>query len=141
MAKAILKQLKVQIASGKANPAPPLGPALGEAGINIQQFCVQFNEATKARMGEVVPVVITVYEDRSFQFIIKKPLAAQLIKNAAKVEKGSGEPNSKKVAKLTRAQVREIAETKMEDLNAYDVEGAMKIIEGTARSMGVDIVE
>ena len=92
-------------------------------------------------MGEVVPVVITVYEDRSFQFIIKKPLAAQLIKNAAKVEKGSGEPNSKKVAKLTRAQVREIAETKMEDLNAYDVEGAMKIIEGTARSMGVDIVE
>ena len=141
MAKQVLKQMKVQIASGQANPAPPLGPALGEAGINIQQFCTQFNDATKQNMGEVVPVQITVYEDRSFDFTIKKPLAAQLIKNAAKIKKGSGEPNSNKVAKLTRAQVNQIAEDKMEDLNAYDVDQAARIIEGTARSMGVEITE
>jgi len=141
MAKPILKTIKVQVSGGQANPAPPLGPALGEAGINIQQFCVQFNDSTKDKMGEIVPVVITIYDDRTFDFIVKTPLASQLIKKAAKIKKGSGEPNRNKVGKLTRAQVKELAKLKMEDFNAYDSDEAMRIIEGTARSMGVEIID
>lgn len=139
MAKEIKTVVKLQIAAGKANPAPPVGPALGQHGLNIQDFCTKFNEATKDKGGDVIPVEITVYEDRSFDFIMKTPPAAELLKKAAKVEKGAGNPLKDKVGKVTKEQVRQIAETKMVDLNANDIEGAIKIIEGTARSMGITV--
>jgi large subunit ribosomal protein L11 len=131
--------LKLQIQAGKANPAPPVGPALGQHGINIQDFCTQFNDATKDKMGDVVPVEITVYEDRSFSFIMKTPPAAELLKKAAGVKKGAGNPLADKVGKVSKDQIREIAEIKMQDLNAANVEAAMKIVEGTARSMGISV--
>lgn len=139
MAKAIKTVVKLQIKAGQANPAPPVGPALGQHGLNIQDFCVKFNEATKDKMGNVIPVEITVYEDRSFDFVLKTPPAADLLKKAAKIEKGAADPLKQKVGTVTKAQVREIAEAKMVDLNANDVEQAMKIIEGTARSMGIKV--
>jgi len=139
MAKAIKTIIKLQIKAGQANPAPPVGPALGQHGLNIQEFCTKFNEATKDKMGQVIPAEITVYEDRSFDFVLKTPPAADLLKKAAKVEKGAADPLKQKVGTVTRAQLREIAELKMPDLNANDVEQAMKIIEGTARSMGIKI--
>ena len=139
MSKKVAKVIKAQARGGQANPAPPLGPVLGQAGIDINAFCTQFNDATKDKQGQVVPVEITVYEDRSFTFVMKQPPAASLIIEKAKLKKGSGEPNKNKVGKLSKAQVKEIAEIKMPDLNAIDVEGAMKIIEGTARSMGVTV--
>ena len=139
MAKEIKTTIKLQIPAGKANPAPPIGPALGQHGLNIQEFCQKFNEETKDKSGDVLPVVITVYEDRSYDFIIKTPPAAELIKKAAKLKKGSGKPLTEKVGKITKAQVKEIAEIKMPDLNAYDIEAASKIIEGTARQMGITI--
>lgn len=141
MAKKIIKEIKLQIPAGQANPAPPVGPALGQHGVNIAGFCQQFNEATRDKMGEVTPVIITVYEDRSFTFITKTPPAGELIKKFAKIPKGSGKPKSEKVGSLTEAQLREIAQIKMPDLNANDIEAAMKIIAGTARQMGVDIVK
>ncbi len=131
--------IKLQIPGGKANPAPPVGPALGQHGLNIQDFCNRFNEATKDKNGEVIPAEITVYEDRTFDFILKTPPAAELLKKAAKIGKGSGEPNKKKVGKVTEAQISEIATVKMPDLNANDLEQAKKIIAGTARSMGIEI--
>ena len=131
--------IKLQINAGAANPAPPVGPALGQHGINIMEFCKAFNAQTQNDMGTVIPVVITVYEDRSFTFITKTPPAAKMILKAAGVDKGSGEPHKTKVAKITQAQVREIAQTKMPDLNANDLDAAAKIIEGTARSMGVTV--
>ncbi|HBO16459.1 MAG: 50S ribosomal protein L11 [Candidatus Moranbacteria bacterium GW2011_GWE2_35_2-] len=139
MAKEIMTVVKLQVQAGKANPAPPIGPALGQHGLNIADFCSRFNEATKDRMGDVIPVEITVYSDRSFTFIMKTSPAADLLKKAAKVEKGAGNPLKDKVGKVTKEQIREIAEAKMEDLNADDVEGAIKIIEGTARSMGIKV--
>ena len=139
MAKKVINVVKLQIPAGAATPAPPVGPALGQAGINIVCFTKDFNARTADQKGMIIPVVITVYEDRSFDFITKTPPAAVLLKKAAKVEKGSGEPNTKKVAKVTKAQVKEIAETKMQDLNAADVEAAMRMIEGTARSMGFEV--
>ncbi|OGI21431.1 MAG: 50S ribosomal protein L11 [Candidatus Moranbacteria bacterium RIFCSPHIGHO2_01_FULL_55_24] len=139
MAKAIKTVIKLQIPAGKANPAPPVGPALGQHGLNIQEFCTRFNDATKDRMGDIIPAEITVYEDRTFDFILKTPPASDLLKKAAKVEKGAGNPLKNKVGSVTRDQVREIAEKKLEDLNANDVEAAMKIIEGTARSMGIKV--
>lgn len=139
MAKKVINVVKLQISAGAATPAPPVGPALGQAGINIVGFTKDFNARTADQKGMIIPVVITVYEDRSFDFITKTPPAAVLLKKAAKVEKGSGEPNTKKVAKVTKAQVKEIAETKMQDLNAADVEAAMRMIEGTARSMGFEV--
>ena len=139
MAKKVINVVKLQIPAGAATPAPPVGPALGQAGINIVGFTKDFNARTADQKGLIIPVVITVYEDRSFDFITKTPPAAVLLKKAAKVEKGSGEPNTKKVAKVTKAQVKEIAETKMQDLNAADVEAAMRMIEGTARSMGFEV--
>ncbi|MAF79533.1 50S ribosomal protein L11 [bacterium] len=139
MPKTIKATLKLQIPAGKANPAPPIGPALGQHGINIQEFCQKFNEETKDMGGDVIPAEITVYEDRSFVFVLKTPPASALLKKAAGVEKGSGDILNKKAGKVTKDQVREIAERKMEDLNATDVEAAMKIIEGTARSMGIDV--
>lgn len=137
--KEIVTQIKLQIPAGKANPAPPIGPALGQHGINIMEFCKQYNEATREKGDTVIPVIITVYKDRSFSFILKTPPASTLIIKAAKVEKGSGEPNKNKVGKITRAQVKEIAAVKLPDLNAIDIEAASKIIEGTARSMGVTV--
>ena len=138
MAKKITKKLKLQIPAGKATPAPPVGPALGQAGINICEFVNQFNEKTRDKMGSIIPVEISVYDDRTFDFIMKvSPMSALILKALGK-EKGSGKAPSQKVGTLTKAQVREIAETKMPDLNANDVEAAMKIVEGTARSMGVD---
>src|SRR5262249_52093693 len=125
--------------AGAATPAPPVGTALGQHGVNIMEFCRQYNEATQAQAGQVIPVELTIYEDRSFSFVTKQPPAAELIKSAAGLDKGSGEPNSDKVGRITRDQVRQIAERKMPDLNANDVEGAMKVIEGTARSMGVEV--
>lgn len=139
MAKKIAKIIKVQAKGGQANPAPPLGPVLGQAGVDINSFCTQFNEATKDRMGQVVPIEITVFDDRSFTFILKQPPAANLIMDKASLKKGSGEPNKNKVGTLNQAQLKEIAEIKMSDLNANSVEGAMKIIAGTARSMGVTV--
>lgn len=139
MAKKAVKVIKAQARGGQANPAPPLGPVLGQAGIDINAFCTQFNDKTQDKMGQVVPIVITVYDDRSFDFIMKQPPAASMIIEKAKLKKGSGEPNKTKVGKLTKAQVKEIAEAKMPDLNAIDVEGAMEIIAGTARSMGVTV--
>ena len=129
--------IKLQIKAGAATPAPPIGPALGQHGVNIMEFCKAYNAATEAQRGNVIPVEITVYEDRSFTFITKTPPAAELIKKAAGLQKGSGVPHKEKVGRLTKDQVREIAQTKMPDLNANDVEAAMKIVEGTARSMGV----
>lgn len=131
--------VKVQAPAGKANPAPPIGPALGQHGVNIQDFCSRFNEQTKDMGGDILPVVITIYEDRSFDFIIKSPPAAVLLKKAAKVEKGAGNQLTQKVGSVTRAQVKDIAERKMADLNAKDMEAAMRIIEGTARNMGIEI--
>ena len=139
--KKVKKVVKLQIAAGKANPAPPVGPALGQAQVNIQQFCSQFNDRTAAMVGYVIPVEIYVYEDRTFTFITKTPPAPVLIKKAAGIKSGSGVPNRNKVAKLTKAQLQEIAETKMPDLNAASLEAAMSMIAGTARSMGVTIEE
>lgn len=141
MAKKVINVVKLQIPAGAATPAPPVGPALGQAGINIVGFTKEFNARTADQKGMIIPVVITVYEDRSFEFVTKTPPAAVLLKKAAKVDKGSGEPNTKKVAKVTKAQVKEIAETKMKDLNASDVESAMRMIEGTARSMGFEVTD
>ena len=141
MAKKVARMVKLQCEAGKATPAPPIGPALGQAGVNIMAFVKEVNERTAKQAGYIIPVEITVYDDRSFTFITKTPPAAVLLKKAAGLDKASGEPNKKKVAKLGRDKVREIAETKMPDLNANDVEAAMKMVEGTARSMGIDIVD
>jgi len=139
VAKKVVAKIKLQIPAGQANPAPPVGPALGQHGVNIMEFCKAFNAQTADKAGTITPVEITVYEDRSFSFITKTPPASFLLKQAAGVEKGSGDPKKSKVAKISRDQLRQIAETKMQDLNANDVESAMKIIEGTARSMGIEI--
>ncbi len=139
MAKKVTKVIKAQATGGAANPAPPLGPVLGQAGINIQEFCMKFNEKTQDRKGQVVPVVITVYEDRSFSFEMKQAPVAQMIMAKAKIQKGSGEPNKNKVGTITKAHVREIAETKMPDLNTKSIDSAMSIVAGTARSMGVNV--
>lgn len=139
MAKKVIKMVKLQIPAGKANPAPPVGPALGQAGVNIMAFCKEFNARTQEQVGLIIPVEITVFEDRSFTFITKTPPAAVLLKKAAGIEKGSGVPNQTKVATVKRSKVREIAETKMPDLNAASVESAMRTVEGTARSMGITI--
>lgn len=141
MAKKISKIVKLQVPAGKATPAPPVGPALGQAGVNIMAFVKDFNDRTAKQAGLIIPVEITVFEDRSFTFICKTPPAAVLLKKAAGLEKASGEPNKKKVGKVTKAQVKEIAETKMPDLNANTVEAAMRIVEGTARSMGIEVVD
>ena len=139
MAKKVLTLIKLQVPGGQANPAPPVGPALGQHGVNIMEFCKAFNAQTQQDAGTIIPVEITVFEDRSFTFITKTPPAAVLIKEAAGIEKGSGEPNREKVGTLSRDQLRQIAERKMPDLNAHTVEQAEKIIEGTARSMGVEV--
>src|SRR5215467_5594020 len=139
MAKKVLTMIKLQIPGGQANPAPPVGPALGQHGVNIMEFCKAFNAQTDDQNGRIIPVEITVYEDRSFYFSTKTPPAAVLIKEALRLEKGSGEPNRAKVGRLTRDQVRSIAETKFVDLNARDIDAAMKVIAGTARSMGVEV--
>lgn len=139
MAKKILAQVKLQCPAGQANPAPPVGPALGQHGVNIMGFCKEFNAKTQKQAGLIIPVIITIYADRSFSFILKTPPAAVLLKKAAKIEKGSGIPNKVKVGKVTRAQVEEIAKTKMPDLNANDINAAMRIIEGTARQMGLEV--
>ena len=139
MAKKLMTQIKLQIPGGAANPAPPIGPALGQHGVNIQGFCKEFNEKTQDKKGEVVPVVISVYEDRSFTFIMKTPPVPELIKKAAGITKGSAKPLQDKVGKITKAQVRQIAEKKMPDLNCHTVEAAMKMVEGTARNMGVTV--
>jgi len=139
MPKPIKTIIKLQITAGQANPAPPIGPALGQHGLNIQEFCARFNDATKDKGNDVIPVEITVYEDRSYDFKLKTPPAASLLKKAASLDQGSGEPNRKKVGQVTKEQVRQIAEKKMEDLNAYDVDQAAKIVEGTAKSMGIEI--
>lgn len=141
MAKKILTVIKLQVRGGQANPAPPIGPALGQHGLNISEFCQKFNEATRDKMGEVVPVEITVYADRSYTFIMKTPPASELIKKYAKIEKGSGKPLTDKVGSITKAQLKEIAAIKMPDLNAKDIDAASNIIAGTARQMGVDIKE
>lgn len=141
MAKKVAKMVKLQVQAGKATPAPPVGPALGQAGVNIMAFVKEFNERTAKQVGLIIPVEITVFEDRSFTFITKTPPAAVLLKKAAGVEKGSGEPNKNKVAKLPRAKAQEIAESKMQDLNAASVEAATRMIEGTARSMGIVITD
>ena len=139
MAKQIKAVVKIQIQAGKANPAPPVGPALAQHGLNISEFCQKFNDATKDKMGYVIPAEVTIYVDRTYVFKLKTPLAADLIKKAAGVEKGSGEPNKKKVGKITKSQLKEIAEMKMPDLNTTDIEMAMKVIEGTAKNMGISI--
>lgn len=141
MAKKVAAVIKLQVPAGKATPAPPVGPALGQHGVNIMAFVKEYNERTEAQAGLIIPVEITVYEDRSFTFVTKTPPAAVLLKKAAGIETASGEPNVKKVAKVPRSKVREIAELKMKDLNAASLEAAMRMIEGTARSMGIDIVE
>ena len=137
MAKAITKKIKLQIPAGKATPAPPVGTVLGPAGINLQEFCTKFNDATRDKMGDVLPVEISIYEDRTFDFVLKTPPAAFLLKKVAKIK--SGAAKGEKVATITEAQLREVAETKLPDLNAYDVEHAMKIVEGTARNMGIEV--
>ncbi|MCX6788787.1 MAG: 50S ribosomal protein L11 [bacterium] len=141
MAKPIKTVLKLQIEAGKANPAPPIGPALGQHGVNIQQFCQQFNAATQEMVGDIIPAEITIYEDRTFDFKLKTSPSSALLRKAAGIAKGSATPQSVKVGKVTRAQLRDIAEKKMIDLNANDVEAAMKIIEGSARNMGIEIVD
>ena len=138
--KKVMGQVKLQIPAGKANPAPPVGPALGQQGVNIMEFCKQFNARTQKEAGFIIPVVITVYQDRSFTFITKTPPASDLLKKAVGIEKGSGEPNKIKVGKITEAQVKEIAQKKMADLNCSKVESAVKIIKGSARSMGIDVI-
>ncbi|MDQ4006276.1 MAG: 50S ribosomal protein L11 [Actinomycetota bacterium] len=135
----VLALVKLQLRAGQATPAPPVGTALGQHGVNIMEFCKAYNEATQQQMGQVIPVDLTIYEDRTFSFVTKQPPAAELIKEAAGIEKGSGEPHREKVGRLSKDQVRQIAQTKMKDLNARDVDAAMKIIEGTARSMGVEV--
>ena len=139
MAKKVTAIVKLQCPAGAANPSPPVGPALGQHGVNIMEFCKAFNARTQDKQGLIIPAVITIYADRSFTFELKTPPAAVLLKRAAKIDKGSGEPNRNKVGKVTQAQVREIAEMKMPDLNAHDVEAAMNIVAGTARSMGLDV--
>ena len=139
MAKEITGYIKLQIPAGQANPAPPVGPALGQHGVNIMEFCKAYNAATQSQAGMVIPVVITVYNDRSFSFITKSPPAAVLLKKAAGLAKGSGVPNRDKVGKVTRAQIEEIVEVKKDDLNAHDMDAAVRIIEGTARSMGIEV--
>lgn len=139
MAKKIKALIKLQIPGGQANPAPPVGPALGQHGLNIQEFCVKFNEATRENMGDIIPVEITVYEDRTYTFILKTPPASELIKKIIKLSKGSGKPLTEKVGSITKAQLREIAEKKMPDLNTKDVEAAMRTLAGTARQMGVEV--
>lgn len=140
MAKKVMTQIKLQVEAGKANPSPPIGPALGQHGVNIMDFCKAFNAKTANDAGQIIPVVITVYQDRSFSFITKTPPASRLLLAAAKLSKGSGEPNREKVGKVTKAQVVAIAETKKPDLNASDIDAAVRIIEGTAKSMGIEIV-
>lgn len=141
MAKKVLGVVKLQLNAGKATPAPPVGPALGQYGVNMMEFIKAYNEKTASQIGTVVPVEITIYDDRSFTFVLKTPPAAELIKKAAGINKGSGRPNTNKVGSITKEQLREIAQTKMPDLNANDIEGAMRIVEGTARSMGVAITD
>ncbi len=141
MAKEITAKIKLQVPAGKANPAPPVGPALGQHGVNIMEFCKAFNARTQKMGDMIVPVIITVYSDRSFTFITKTPPAAELLKKAAGIIKGSGTPNKEKVGKVTRAQIKEIAQTKLPDLNATTVESAMRMIEGSAKSMGLEIIE
>lgn len=140
MAKNVKANLKLQIEAGKANPAPPIGPALGQHGINIQDFCKQFNDATREMMGDIIPAKITIFEDRSFTFTLGTPPVSALLRKAAKVEKGAAEPNKKKVGKVSRADVEAIAQRKMIDLNATDIPAAMRIVEGTARSMGIEVI-
>lgn len=141
MAKNIKTVIKLQIPGGKANPAPPVGPALGQHGLNIQDFCAKFNDATRDKMGDIIPAEITVFDDRTFTFVLKTPPAAELLKKAAKAAKGAANPLKEKVGTVTTEQLREIAETKMEDLNANDVDMAMRIVAGTARSMGIKVTE
>jgi len=141
VAKKVVGMVKLQIPAGNATPAPPVGPALGQQGVNIMEFCKQFNSRTQTQGGMIIPVEITIYQDKSFTFITKTPPAAILLKKAAKLEKGSGEPNRTKVGQVTRTQVREIAKLKMPDLNAMDVEMAERMVAGTARSMGIDVIE
>jgi len=139
MAKQIKAVVKIQIPAGKATPAPPIGPALAQHGLNIAEFCKKFNDATKEKMGYTIPAEVTIFVDRSYTFILKTPLAAELLRKAAGIEKGSGEPNKKKVGTVTKAQLKEIAEKKLEDLNTKDIEQAMKIIAGTAKNMGIEV--
>ncbi len=141
MAKKVKAIVKLQIPAGQANPAPPVGPALGQQGVNIMEFCKLFNDATKGKEGIMLPVVLTIYEDRKFTFVVKSPPCAVLLKKAANIAKASGQPNKEKIGKVTKEQVKEIAEIKMKDLNARTIESAMKIIEGTAHSMGIEIAE
>ncbi|OIP79996.1 MAG: 50S ribosomal protein L11 [Parcubacteria group bacterium CG08_land_8_20_14_0_20_48_21] len=141
MAKPIKALVKLQIVGGQATPAPPVGTALGPHGVNMQEFCTKFNDATKSRMGEVVPIVMTIFEDRTFTFVLKTAPASEMLKKAAGIKKGSGNPLLNKVGKVTKAQVKEIAEAKMPDLNAHTVDAAMKIVEGTARQMGLEVTE
>ncbi|MCD6519972.1 MAG: 50S ribosomal protein L11 [Anaerolineae bacterium] len=141
MAKKVIAVVKLQIEAGKANPAPPVGPALGQHGVNIMQFCKEYNARTQSQAGMIIPVEITIYQDRSFTFVTKTPPAKDLLLKAAGIEKGSAQPNTVKVGTVTRDQVREIAEIKMKDLNAKDIEGAMRMIEGTARSMGIIVTD
>ena len=140
MAKEVMAMVKLQITGGQANPAPPVGPALGQHGVNIMEFCKAFNAQTKGQEGTIVPVVVTVFADRSFTFITKSPPASVLLKKAAGIAKGSPDPNRTKIGKVTRAQLREIAHLKMQDLNCYDLEAAMQTVEGSARSMGIEVV-
>ena len=141
MAKKIIGSVKLQVKGGQANPSPPIGPALGQHGVNIAEFCKAFNARTQDKMGTVIPVIITIYADRTFSFITKTPPASVLLKQAAKIAKGSGEPNREKVGEVTKMQIEEIAKTKFEDLNAFNMASAMKIIEGTARSMGIKVIQ
>jgi large subunit ribosomal protein L11 len=141
MAKKIMAKVKLQIPAGQASPTPPVGPALGQHGVNIMEFCKAYNAMTQSQMGTIIPVEITIYEDRSFSFVTKTPPAAVLLKQKANVEKGSKEPNRNKIARLSRDQIREIAQQKMQDLNTDDIEAAMRIIEGTARSMGILVID
>ncbi len=141
MAKKVIGSIKLQVKGGQANPSPPIGPALGQYGVNIAEFCKAFNAKTQDQMGTIIPVVITVYADRSFSFVTKTPPASVLLKQAAKIAKGSSEPNREKVGEVTRKQIEEIARLKFEDLNANDIEAAMRTIEGTARSMGITVVD
>lgn len=140
MAKKVIGSIKLQVPAGQANPSPPIGPALGQQGVNIMEFCKAFNAKTAGQEGMIIPVVITIYKDRSFSFVTKTPPASILLKKAAKIAKGSGDPKRVKVGNVTRAQIEEIAKMKMVDLNAYDMESACKIIEGTARNMGIEVV-